>query len=305
RAALNAPLVSFDFDKVPTGSLSGRIFRKLCELCMDPQYGPYYAAGLLNHAGYDLMSALDGAIRQAQEEKNTQELQLRGSGSGGYDEYVMQCSADFYHHTNKKNYLRYAEAVRQWYLLYNRCNECDDLAATLRGLKNELSILYHDFFAPLVQLLDDLNETFTENLRYLDSDAAAPSPYTRHILALKEVRPKLDEVVAQLSPHEVVSKFVTHLLKCYDQWQDQEDDKIATYIIRYMETVFAPQVNRSLDDYLMDVYPQAGGNACQLAEEIERDIIHRIHDSALPMFWCNPTFALDNPAVTFQASSIS
>ncbi|MBM6939178.1 hypothetical protein H7U37_11705, partial [Pseudoflavonifractor phocaeensis] len=23
------------------------------------------------------------------------------------------------------------------------------------------------------------------------------------------------------------------------------------------------------------------------------------------MFWCNPTFALDNPAVTFQASSIS
>ncbi|MBM6939201.1 hypothetical protein H7U37_11820, partial [Pseudoflavonifractor phocaeensis] len=29
RAALNAPLVSFDFDKVPTGSLSGRIFRKL------------------------------------------------------------------------------------------------------------------------------------------------------------------------------------------------------------------------------------------------------------------------------------
>ena len=305
RAALNAPLVSFDFDKVPTGSLSGRIFRKLCELCMDPNYGPYYAAGLLSHQGYDLMSALDGAIRQAQEEKNTHELQLRGSGSGGYDEYVMQCSADFYHHTNKKNYLRYAEAVRQWYLLYNRCNECDDLAATLRGLKNELSILYHDFFAPLVQLLDDLNETFTENLRYLDSDAAAPSPYTRHILALKEVRPKLDEVVAQLSPHEVVSKFVTHLLKCYDQWQDQEDDKIATYIIRYMETVFAPQVNRSLDDYLMDVYPQAGGNIDQLAEEIERDIIHRIHDSALPMFWCNPTFALDNPAVTFQASSIS
>ena len=142
RKALNGALGSFDPDKASSDSLVGRVFRKLCELCTDPEYGPYYAASLLSHQGYDLMSALDGAIRQAQEEKATQELQLRGNGSGGYDEYVMQCSSDFYHHTNKKNYQRYVEAVQQWYLIYNRYNECDDLATTLRNLKNELSALY-------------------------------------------------------------------------------------------------------------------------------------------------------------------
>ncbi|MBM6939177.1 hypothetical protein H7U37_11700 [Pseudoflavonifractor phocaeensis] len=306
RKALNGALGSFDPDKASSDSLVGRVFRKLCELCTDPEYGPYYAASLLSHQGYDLMSALDGAIRQAQEEKATQELQLRGNGSGGYDEYVMQCSSDFYHHTSKKNYQRYVEAVQQWYLIYNRYNECDDLATTLRNLKNELSALYQSFFVPLINLLDDLNETFVADIRYLNSDAAAaPAAYTWRILELKDVRSKLDEVIENLAVNELVNKFIAYILKGYSQWQTGDDGKIGQYISRYMEDVFQSQVNRSLEDYLMDVYPQAGGNIDQLAEEIERDIIHRIHQSALPMFWCNPTFALDNPAVTFQASSIS
>ncbi|MBM6871782.1 tubulin-like doman-containing protein, partial [Pseudoflavonifractor phocaeensis] len=255
RAALNAPLVSFDFDKVPTGSLSGRIFRKLCELCMDPNYGPYYAAGLLSHQGYDLISALDGAIHQVKEEQAAHNLQLQDN----YSEYMAQCSAEFCKSlfmTARRNYERYKDAVQQWYVIYNRCAECDDLLNTLHSLKNELSKLYQAFFAPLVQLLDNLKETFMEDLVYLDSQAAAPTAYTRRILELGDVRSRLEEAVAQLSPNEVVSKFVTHLLKGYDQWQIGDDGKIGQYISRYMEEVFQPQINRSLDDYLMDVYPQ-------------------------------------------------
>ena len=306
RSALNADLNTFDFDKVPTDSLTGRVFRKLYELSMDPEYGPYYAAGLLNHSGYDLMSALDGAIKQAEEERSTQNMQLHGNGSGGYDDYITQCSSDFCNKPNKKNYTLYLEAIQQWYLLLNRYNECDDLVTTLRTLKSDLSKLYQAFFVPLIKLLDDLNETFVADTRYLDSPAAeAPTAYTWRILELKDVRPKLDEIINCLAVNELVNKFMAHILKGYVQWQTNDDGKVGQYISRYMESVFDTQVNRSLEDYLFDVYPQAGDSIDLLAQEIENNIIQQIHRSALPMFWCNPTFNLSDPSVTFQASSVS
>ncbi|MBM6872034.1 hypothetical protein, partial [Pseudoflavonifractor phocaeensis] len=116
------------------------------------------------------------------------------------------------------------EAVQQWYLIYNRYNECDDLATTLRNLKNELSALYQSFFVPLINLLDDLNETFVADIRYLNSDAAAaPAAYTWRILELKDVRSKLDEVIENLAVNELVNKFIAYILKGYSQWQTGDD----------------------------------------------------------------------------------
>ncbi|MBM6872080.1 hypothetical protein, partial [Pseudoflavonifractor phocaeensis] len=67
---------------------------------------------------------------------------------------------------------------------------------------------------------------------------------------------KLDEVIENLAVNELVNKFIAYILKGYSQWQTGDDGKIGQYISRYMEEVFQPQINRSLDDYLMDVYPQ-------------------------------------------------
>ena len=306
HSALTAPLTTFDFEKVPDDSLTGKVFRRLYELSMDPDYGPYYAAGLLNHAGYDLMSALDGAIKQAEEERSTQRLQLDGNGSGGRDEYVSQCNTDFCHRPNKKNYARYRDGVEQWFLLLNRYNEYDDLVSTLRTLKNSLEKLYNTYFVPLLKLLDDLKDTFVEDDRYLNSSAAAATTaYTTRILELSDVRPRLDAAIEGLAVNELVNKFMGHILKGYDQWLTGDDGKIGQYISAYMERAFGTEVNRSLQDYLFDKYPNAGGDVNLLAQEIERDIIGQIHQSALPMFWCNPTFDLSDPTVTYQTSSIS
>ena len=306
HSALTAPLTTFDFEKVPDDSLTGKVFRRLYELSMDPDYGPYYAAGLLNHAGYDLMSALDGAIKQAEEERSTQRLQLDGNGSGGRDEYVSQCNTDFCHRPNKNNYARYLDGVEQGFLLLNRYNEYDDLVSTLRALKNSLEKLYNTYFVPLLKLLDDLKDTFVEDDRYLNSSAAAATTaYTTRILELSDVRPRLDAAIEGLAVNELVNKFMGHILKGYDQWLTGDDGKIGQYISAYMERAFGAEVNRSLQDYLFDKYPNAGGDVNLLAQEIERDIIGQIHQSALPMFWCNPTFDLSDPTVTYQTSSIS
>ena len=303
RSALNAELTSFHFDEVPADSLTGRVFRKLCELSMDPEYGPYYAAGLLNHAGYDMISALTGAIKQTKEELGAQKFRFH-SEDGPLDRAV-QCSTNFIHRRNKKNYQLYKESISNFYLLDNRISELSDTITALRSIRNSLKKFYDAYFVPLLQLLDDLKETFSQNMDFLNSPAAASTAYTRHIPELRDIRPRLDGVVDGLDDHELVTLFMAHLLKGYDQWQDGDDGKIGLYISRYMERVFDTEFHRSLQDYLFDLYPEAGGNSTLLAEAVEQHLIEPLHHSVPSLFWCDPVFDMTDPRLTYQTGDLS
>lgn len=304
RAALSANLSSFDFRAASAGSLVGRVFRTLCELSMDPEYGPYYAASLLRHAGYDMMSALRGAIKQAEEQLETQKFHFH-SENGPLD-YVVQCSENLVRHTlfvRRRNYEIYRESVASFYKVLDRLHALEDTLKTLHMLMATLDRLYNSYFRPLLQLLDNLQETFAEDIRYLDSPAAV-APCTTHIPDFQALRPHLDEIIDDLDENALVTPFMTHILNGYDQWQSDDDGKIGPYISRYMEQTFGSAVNRSLQDHLFDRYPDAGGNPYLLSEAVERDILSRLHQDAFPMFLCNPAFDLSDPTVTYEQSQI-
>lgn len=303
RAALTAEPTTFDWNQVSADSLTGKVFRKLYELSMDPEYGPYYAAGLLNSPGYDMISALNSAIKQTEKELEAQKSHFH-SEDGPLD-CAAQCSANFIHKSSKKNYQLYKESIINFYLMDNHISELRDTIAALRSLRYSLEKLYRAYFVPLLQLLDNLKETFSQNMDFLNSSAAASTAYTRHILELRDIRPRLDGVVDGLDDHELVTSFMVYLLKGYDQWQDGDDGKIGQYISRYMERVFDAEFNRSLQDYLFDIYPKDDGSLYCLAQEVEQYLIEPLHHSVLPLFWCDPVFDITDPRLTYQSSRIS
>ena len=303
RAALTAEPTTFDWNQVSADSLTGKVFRKLYELSMDPEYGPYYAAGLLNSPGYDMISALNSAIKQTAEELEAQKSHFH-SEDGPLD-CAVQCSVNFIHRRNKKNYLLCKESIVNFYQMDNHISELSDAIAALRSIRNSLEKLYDTCFVPLLQLLDNLKETFSQNIDFLNSPAAASTAYTRHIPELGDIRPRLDGVVDSLSDHELVTNFITYLLNGYDQWQDGDDGKISQYISRYMEQVFDTEFNRSLLDYLFDLYPEADGNSTLLAEAVEQHLIEPLHHSVLPLFWFDPSFDPATPTSTWQTGDIS
>ena len=307
RSALTAPLDTFDFEKVPGDSLTGRVFRKLYELSMDPDYGPYYAAGLLSHGGDDLMSALDGAIRQANEEYRTQLLYLHGrDNSGGMEDTLVQCSADFCHKKNKKNYAKYKQAAEQYFIILNRAREYNETADTLRTAKENLKQLYDTYFVPLLALLDNLKYTFQQDISYLSGTGAAATGYTTRILEFSVIRPRLDKSIDALAVNQFVNKFMHHILSGYDQWLSGGDSTIGKFISDYMGGVFTAELNRSLQDYFFEKYPDVKpDDEDGLAKAIMNNDIQKIHQSALPMFWCNPTFNLTDKDSAFQSSSLS
>lgn len=121
---------------------------------------------------------------------------------------------------------------------------------------------------------------------------------------LPDIKPRLDEIIDDLDENALVTLFMTHILNGYDQWQSDDGGKIGPYISHYMEQTFHNEFNRSLQDYLFDSFPAAGGHPVILSEAVERDILSRLHQDAFPMFLCDPAFDLSDPTVTYEQSQI-
>ena len=309
RAALEGELPRSLLDEDATDdSLIGRTFRKLCDIAKNPELGPYYAAYLLSCNGYDLKAAVEGAIREMEENKKTQKMYLDGAEERIVQASTNFCAKRFFGIGDKRAYNDYVEAVRDYIRTYNRVRECTDVENTLRKFREQLENLNSGYFALLTEVLDNLLETFEADEEWLGTPAAsAPTAYTKRILQLSDVKPKLDKAIKGLNGKQLVRNFTEYLMKAPEEWSTRDDGKIGLYISEFMVKIFQAQTDRSLEDYLYEKYPKTGHNSAQLAQAVSDDILDGVYNDAKPMFWCSQTFPLGqgNNTVTFDSSSLS
>ena len=307
RAALEGELPRSLLDEDATNdSLIGRTFRKLCDIAKNPELGPYYAAYLLSCNGYDLKAAVDGAIREMEENKKTQKMYLDSAADRLVQASSNFCAKRFFGIGDKRAYNDYVEAVRDYFRTYNRVRECTDVENTLRRFREQLENLNSGYFALLTEVLDNLLETFEEDEQWLDSFAASASPgYTKRILQLSDIRPRLDEAIDELNATQLVRNFTEYLMRAPEKWRTRDDKRIGLYISEFMVKIFRAQTDRSLEDYLYEKYPETGHSAAQLAQAVSNDILNGVYNDAKPMFWFDPTFNLDDINTTFESSSLS
>ena len=307
RAALEGELPRSLLDEDATNdSLIGRTFRKLCDIAKNPELGPYYAAYLLSCNGYDLKAAVDGAIREMEENKKTQKMYLDSAADRLVQASSNFCAKRFFGIGDKRAYNDYVEAVRDYFRTYNRVRECTDVENTLRRFREQLENLNSGYFALLTEVLDNLLETFEEDEQWLDSFAASASPgYTKRILQLSDIRPRLDEAIDELNATQLVRNFTEYLMRAPEKWRTRDDKRIGLYISEFMVKIFRAQTDRSLEDYLYEKYPETGHSAAQLAQAVSNDILGSVYNGAKPMFWCDPTFNLDDINTTFESNSLS
>ena len=306
RTALEGELPSFLSGNATDDSLIGRTFRKLCDIAKNPELGPYYAAFLLSRNGNDLKAAVEGAIQEIQGRKRDEQSYLDSAADRIVQASTNFCANRFFGIGDKRAYNDYVDSVKEYYRTYNRVQECTDVENTLRKFREQLENLNSGYFALLTEVLDNLLETFEEDEQWLDSPAAsASSGYTKRILQLSDIRPRLDEAIDELNATQLVRNFTEHLMKDPKQWKSRDDGKIGLYISEFMVTVFQTQTNRSLEDYLYEKYPATGHNSAQLAQAVSNDILNGVYNDAKPMFWCDPTFNLDDINTTFESNSLS
>ena len=307
RAALEGELPRSLLDEDATDdSLIGRTFRKLCDIAKNPELGPYYAAFLLSCNGDDLKAAVEGAIQEIQGQKRDQQTYLDSAADRIVQASTNFCANRFFGIGDKRAYNDYMDSVKEYYRTYNHVQECTDVENTLRRFREQLENLNSGYFALLTEVLDNLLETFEEDEQWLDSFAASASPgYTRRILQLSDIKPKLDEAIDELNATQLVRNFTEYLMRAPEKWRTRDDRRIGLYISEFMVKIFQAQTDRSLEDYLYEKYPETGHNSAQLAQAVSNDILDGVYNDAKPMFWCDPTFNLDDINTTFESSSLS
>ena len=306
RAALEGELPSFLSRDATDDSLIGRTFRKLCDIARNPEMGPYYAAYLLSCNGYDLKAVVDGAIREMEENKKIQKMYLDSAADRLVQASTNFCAKRFFGIGDKRAYKDYMDSVKEYYRTYNRVQECTDVENTLRRFREQLENLNSGYFALLTEVLDNLLETFEEDEQWLGSPAASASPgYTRRILQLSDIRPRLDEAIDELNATQLVRNFMEYLMRAPEKWCTRDDRRIGLYISEFMVKIFQAQTDRSLEDYLYERYPETEHNSAQLAQAVSNEILNGVYNDAKPMFWCDPTFNLDDINTTFESSSLS
>ena len=159
-------------------------------------------------------------------------------------------------------------------------------------------------FRSLITMLDNLNETFREDLVYLNGkEAKKVVGYTWRIMELADVRQQLDDTIEKLTPNQLVRQFMEYFLADPAAWQDGDDGKITLLISKHMQTVFNEQMNKSIQNYLFEKYPKAKGDPDALAQYVQTNVIQEVYNRAMPMFWCDPTYDLVNES--FRTNSLS
>ena len=304
REALNGELTSNQVSKVSDGSLLGKVFIELCMLAQDPNYGPYYAARLLHSETDDLRAWALGVRAQAMEEAESLDRRLYSVAEAKAQASAELATANVFN--INKHYMNYKQLEQDWYLAKNQQNMVRATAKMAGKFADDLADLEKKFFTPLITVMDELDATFKENIVWLNSSAAkSQTAYTWRILELEDVKKNLDKVIDALTPKQLVGDFMQEFLDQPDEWLQNDDGKIGLFVSKYMERVFKADVDKGLQDYLFLKYPQAGGNPQKLGEIIQKEIITKVYNDATPMFWCDQTYNVNSPTVTFQSCSLS
>ena len=304
REALNGELTSNQVSKVSDGSLLGKVFRELCALAQDPNYGPYYAARLLHSETDDLRTWALGVRAQALEEAVSLDRRLYSVAEAKAQASAELSTANVFNISRR--YAAYKQLEESWYTAKNQQNMVRATAMMAGKFADDLADLEKKFFTPLIKVLDDLDDTFRANVEWLNSVAArSQTAYTWRILELEDVKKHLDKVIDALTPKQLVGDFMQEFLDYPDEWLQNDDGKIGLFVSKYMERVFKADVDKGLQDYLFLKYPQAGDNVQGLSKIIKEQILSKVYGDATPMFWCDPKYAVTDPSVTFQSSSLS
>ena len=298
--ALNRELESYSLLDVNDQSLIGRLFRKLWELTVDPAYGPYYAAALLDNNGQDLQAALAGAIAEANEKADVQAFHIPHR-----EEYKVVCNQELIDKRgSRRSYADFKGSAEDLLITINTRNECSATARVLGEFLIQVKALSESFFRPLVAMLENLKETFEANATYLQTpEAKAPNAYTWQILNLDDVKGRLDDAIKALDPQIMVRAFSTYLLENSGSWVNNKSEQVAKMIRDYILKLFSEQTNRSLESYLYELYDAK--NVSDLMEGVKEKILKKVDRSAVPMFWCDPTYDITNPTVTFSCNRLS
>ena len=198
-------------------SLIRRVQKSLIEIAGDVEKGPRYAAAMLHSLdGKDLSFWLDGCVTEngkylamARADMDLREKNLRETLERFQGANILN---------RRKRAQEYLKAIHQHFEGQFHIQEHEMMDRLLKGLREQLPRLYNRIFHPFAHVMEELQDTFRENLQYLSGPMARLPDNEMPILTVQDLRAALDQRVQAVSLPSLFRGLVEALLQKPGVW---------------------------------------------------------------------------------------
>ncbi len=231
--------------KLCSNELLSSIKEKLVDLSVTLGKGPIYASLLIrnyDHKTVDLLSIIDGYIRETEERMKfaQTDLELRNSQIDIALKELQQARV----FGRNRRVQEYVKTVHDYYVTHSRILLYRETRELLVELKSGLCKLYDILFYPLIMVLNNVKETFEENVKYI-SYFSSDSGFS--VLTNEEIESICNEYLNQLDMQKVLMNFIRHLIQteCYHD----DERKVVESVSEFFADIFRDVNNRDIDYY--------------------------------------------------------
>lgn len=261
-------------------------FFALRNLVVDPEYGPFYAADLLNGAQVtNLVNHLRGVQKQADNDLNSarEDLTLRIQA-------VKRARSEFLHggllSNKKKNFEAFIAAVAAYFTTDNYIYVLNQMVEMMPVMIRQFINLYDDHFKVYQTVSRNLFDTFHENYQTL-SDAGLTEtisdPFILPLMKVEDMKESLDSTVGSMKMDVQAQNFHTFLFDKPLIWNTGDEHKISKEVSKYLVELFHEYTGKTLTDYLEIRFNTS--DPAKLTNAVYKDILEPLKDKAEALFW--------------------
>ncbi len=262
------------------------IFFALRGLVVDSQYGPFYAADVLNGAqAANLVNHLRGVQKQTDNDLNSArgDLALRIQG-------VKRARGEFLHggifSNKKKAFEGFTAAVAAYFTAASHILVLEQMAAMLPVMIKQFIGLYDDHFKVYQTVSRNLFDTFHENYQALSTASLTETiadPFILPLMKIEDMKESLDASVRAMKMEIQTQNFHSFLFDRPRIWNAGDENRISKEVSKYLVDVFSEYTGKTLTDYLEIRFHTS--DPAKLTNHVYKDILEPLKDKAEALFW--------------------
>jgi hypothetical protein len=286
------PVIEGEYTKNCEGlrqNLINSVYQKLLQYSTSFEKGPFYAALVLytnNKTDRDLGHVIDGYIA-----RNDKDMALARGDLTLRSKDMAAALRDVQNRRAKsKRASAYVSSVHAY------CNQLAKIALLrvmgdlLNSLRPAVTKLYNDRFAPLLEMLNNLSQTFRANIRALAESPSDSGDYAVKITGLEdeELKEALEASVDKLDTESILTGFISYMM---DESRSKlwigrsNEERLSNIISEYFVNALSSITNKNIDEYLASKFQS--DSPALISKAVYTHIMFNLSRRARPLFWAD------------------
>ena len=268
-------------------------FFALRNLVIDPEFGPFYAADVLNGAQTtNLVNHLRGVQKQVDNDLTSVrgDLTLRIQA-------VKKNRGEFLHGgflaNKKKSFEEFIMSVAAYFTTDSYIKVLEQMQALLPVMIRQFTSLYDEHFKIYQTVNRNLMDTFHENYQTLSTASlseAIADPFVLPLMEISEMKESLDSAVASMNMDAQAQNFHSFLFDKPQIWNTEDEHQISKEVSKYLVGVFGDYTGKTLTDYLEIRFNTTEPG--KLQNHVYTEILQPLKDKAEALFWKGSGFSI-------------